>query len=67
MRRVVVDTAPGFAVNAGIDYEVFSCGLANIDVKKLILRPGASVISGLLHARVNLDPWVVGASVRYRF
>lgn len=67
VRRVVVDTAPGFAFNAGLDYEVSSHWLANIDVKKLILRPEASVNSGLVHARVNLDPWVVGASVRYRF
>ena len=67
VRRVVVDTAPGFAFNAGLDYEVSSHWLANIDVKKLILRPEASVNSGLVHARVELDPWVVGASVRYRF
>ena len=67
VRRVVVDHAPGFAFNAGLDYEVSSHWLANIDVKKLILRPEASVNSGLVHARVNLDPWVVGASVRYRF
>ncbi len=67
VRRVVVDTAPGFAFNAGIDYEISPHWLANVDVKKLILRPEASVNSGLVHARVNLDPWIVGASVRYRF
>jgi outer membrane protein len=67
VRRVMVDTAPGFALNLGTDYEIAPNWLANIDVKKLLLRPEASVNSGLLHARVNLDPWVAGASVRYRF
>jgi outer membrane protein len=65
--RVRVDTAPGFALNAGLDYEIAPNWLANLDVKKIFLRPEASVNSGLVSARVNLDPWVVGAAVRYRF
>ena len=62
-----VDTTVGYALNLGADYEVAPNWLVNFDVKKIFLRPDASVNSGLLHARVNLDPWVVGASVRYRF
>lgn len=67
VNRVRVDAAPGFALNAGVDYEIAPNWLANLDVKKIFLRPEASVNSGLVNARVNLDPWVVGASVRYRF
>lgn len=65
--RVIVDTAIGFALNIGADYEIAPNWLLNADVKKLFLRPDASVNSGLVHARVDLDPWIVGASVRYRF
>ena len=65
--RLRIDSTPGFALNAGLDYEIAPNWLANLDVKKILLRPEASVNSGLIHARVNLDPWVVGASVRYRF
>jgi len=65
--RVRVDSAPGFALVAGLDYEVAPNWLANIDVKKILLRPHASVNSGAIGARVELDPLIVGASVRYRF
>lgn len=67
VNRVRVDSAPGFAMVAGLDYEVAPNWLLNIDAKKILLRPDASVNSGAINARVNLDPWVVGASVRYRF
>lgn len=65
--RVRVDSTPAFAMVAGVDYELAPNWLLNADVKKILLRPDASVNSGLVNARVNLDPWVVGASVRYRF
>ncbi|MBK1660525.1 OmpW/AlkL family protein [Paracraurococcus ruber] len=67
VNRVRVDSAPGFAVVAGLDYELAPNWLLNLDAKKILLRPDASVNSGLVNARVNLDPWVVGASLRYRF
>ena len=60
-----VDSAVGFAMVAGLHYEITPNWLANIDVKKILLQPHASVNSGLVNARVNLDPWVVGAAVRY--
>ncbi|MDN3564487.1 OmpW family protein [Paeniroseomonas aquatica] len=67
VNRLVVDTAVGFALNLGADYEIAPNWLVNADLKKLFLRPDASVNSGLVHARVDLDPWIIGASVRYRF
>ncbi|WP_235907815.1 OmpW/AlkL family protein [Siccirubricoccus phaeus] len=67
VNRVRVDSAPGFALVAGLDYEIAPNWLANIDVKKIFLRPTASVNSGAINARVNLDPLIVGASIRYRF
>ena len=67
INRVRVDSTPAFAVVAGVDYELAPNWLLNVDAKKILLRPDASVNSGGVTARVNLDPWVVGASVRYRF
>ncbi|MCB4825081.1 OmpW/AlkL family protein [Roseicella aerolata] len=67
VNRVRIDSTPAFAMVAGVDYEVAPNWLVNLDAKKILLRPDASVNSGLVNARVNLDPWVVGASVRYRF
>src|SRR5215213_4383343 len=58
--RVRIDSTPAFAMVAGVDYELAPNWLLNADVKKILLRPDASVNSGLVNARVNLDPWVVG-------
>jgi len=67
VNRVRIDTTPGFALNAGLDYEITPHWLANLDVKKIFLRPDVSVNSGMIRGRADLDPWVIGASVRYRF
>ncbi|MCO6419484.1 OmpW family protein [Siccirubricoccus sp. KC 17139] len=67
VNRVRVDSAPGFALVVGLDYEIAPNWLANIDVKKIFLRPTASVNSGAVNARVELDPLILGASIRYRF
>lgn len=63
---VKVDNAWGVALNAGVDYEVTPNWLVNFDVKKLFLRPDVTV-NGSIGAKADLDPWIVGASVRYRF
>lgn len=65
--RVRIDSTPAFAMVAGVDYELAPNWLLNVDAKKILLRPDVSVNSGAVTARANLDPWVVGASVRYRF
>ncbi|MDI3308360.1 MAG: OmpW family outer membrane protein [Acetobacteraceae bacterium] len=67
VNRVRIDTTPGFALNAGLDYEITPHWLANLDVKKIFLRPDVSVNSGMIRGHADLDPWVIGASVRYRF
>lgn len=67
VNRVRIDSTPAFAAVIGVDYELMPNWLLNLDVKKILLRPDVSVNSGAVTARANLDPWVVGASVRYRF
>jgi outer membrane protein len=64
---VDVRNAWGFALNAGFDYEISPNWLANVDVKRLWLSPDVSVNGGAVRGEAELDPWIVGASVRYRF
>jgi len=65
--KVDVENAWGWALNAGVDYELTPQWGINFDVKKLFLRPDVTVNSGAIGARADLDPWIVGAAVRYRF
>lgn len=57
------------AVQIGFDYMIDRHWGFNVDVKKLWLRPnwdGDSNV-GALTGKVNLDPWLIGAGVTYRF
>jgi len=65
--KVDVKNDFGFAVNFGLDVELSPHWLVNFDAKRLWLDPGVSVNSGAIRARADLDPWIVGASLRYRF
>lgn len=67
VEKVDVTNSWGWALNAGVDIEVAPRWAVNFDVKKLFLRPDVSVNSGAIGARADLDPWIVGAGVRYRF
>lgn len=64
---VDVKNAFGVALNAGIDIELAPNWVANFDVKHLWLRPDVRVNDGAINATTRLDPWIVGAGVRYRF
>jgi outer membrane protein len=53
----------------GFDYMIDRHWGFNVDVKKLWLRPnwdGTSSV-GALTGKVNLDPWLIGAGVTYKF
>lgn len=57
-------------VQVGFDYMVTSHVGLNIDVKKLWLRPDwTGTLGGVVPVtgRVNLDPWLVGAGLTYKF
>jgi len=66
---VDVRNAFGLALNVGMDIELAPNWLMNIDVKKLFLRPDVAVDTALgrVNATADLDPWIVGIGVRYRF
>lgn len=65
-----VHNAAGGALQIGFDYMIDRHWGLNFDVKKYYLRPnydavvnGAIAVSG----RANIDPWLVGGGVTYRF
>jgi outer membrane protein len=57
----------GYALQAGVDYALGGAWSLNLDVKKIFLRTDVSVNSGAVTAKVDLDPWIVGLGVGYRF
>jgi outer membrane protein len=66
---VDVRNAFGVALNGGIDIEIAPNWLLNFDVKWIYLRPDVAVDTsvGRIGANANLDPWIFGVGVRYRF
>ena len=61
------DSNIAYALQAGIDIAVDEHWAVNFDVKKLYHNVDASVNNGAIKADVDLDPWVFGAGVGYRF
>lgn len=57
----------GYALQAGFDYKLDDHWLLNADVKKIFLNTDVSVNGGAVTADVDLDPWVFGMGVGYRF
>lgn len=57
----------GYALQAGVDYAVADNWYVNFDVKKIFLSTDVSMNGGAITADVDLDPWLVGAGVGYRF
>lgn len=56
------------ALQAGFDIPIVdNCFYANVDVKKLFLKTTANFNNGAIIADVDLDPWLVGAGIAYRF
>lgn len=56
----------GYALQAGADYGLNKNWSINADVKKIFLNTKA-VVNGSANADINLDPWIFGVGVGYRF
>ena len=67
--RLNIDDSFGFAAQVGFDYMINRNWGINVDVKRIMIRPDATVRLGLvpITAKVHIDPWVVGVGVTYRF
>lgn len=62
-----IDNGVGVALQAGADYWITKNFGLNLDVKKIFLNVDASVENGAANADIDLDPWLIGAGVSYRF
>lgn len=63
-----VDGGFGYAVQAGFDYWLNDNWGVNVDAKYINLDVDVTVNDGALHAYdVDLDPWILGVGVSYRF
>ncbi len=63
-----VDNGIGLAAQVGFDYWINDNWGFNLDAKYLDLNVDASVSSGAVKASdVDIDPWIIGAGVSYRF
>lgn len=61
------DGSFGWALQAGADYWLDEHWGLNLDVKKVWVDVDASINNGAITGNVELDPWIVGAGVSYRF
>ncbi len=61
------DNNIAYALQAGIDIGLDEHWAINADVKKLWHNVDVSINSGAVTADVDLDPWIFGVGVAYRF
>ena len=61
------ETSFGWALQFGVDYMLDKHWLINLDVKKLFLNTDVSINNGAIRADVDIDPWIVGVGIGYRF
>ncbi|MCI5050216.1 MAG: outer membrane beta-barrel protein [Rickettsiales bacterium] len=61
------DNGISYALQAGIDIGLNDHWAVNADIKKLWHNVDASINSGAVTADVDLDPWVFGVGIAYRF
>lgn len=57
----------GWALQFGVDYMLTEHWLLNLDVKKLFLSTDVSLNGGAIKADVDIDPWIIGVGLGYRF
>jgi outer membrane protein len=56
-----------YALQAGVDIGIDEHWAVNLDVKKLFHNTNVTINGGAIEADVDLDPWVIGAGIAYRF
>lgn len=63
------DDSFGYALQAGFDYGINENWAFNMDVKKVMINTDVSIQSGAtpIRADVDIDPWIFGLGLAYRF
>lgn len=67
VNKIDADTAVAPAVQVGFDYQISGPWMLNLDVKKLFLDTDVSLNDGAITADVDIDPWIFGFGIGYRF
>ncbi len=57
----------GWVLQAGADLKIDDHWMLNVDVKKVFLDTDVSINGGAITAKVDIDPWIFGAGIGYRF
>ncbi|MBS0321848.1 MAG: OmpW family protein [Proteobacteria bacterium] len=63
----VSNTSVGGALQAGIDYYIDKHWLLNADVKYIWMNTDVTLPGGATLTKLDIDPWVYGVGVGYRF
>lgn len=61
------DDSFGVAFQAGADFPIGNGWSFNVDVKKIYINTDVSINAGAVTADVDINPWVVGAGLGYRY
>ena len=61
------DDSFGLALQVGFDYAIDDKWSVNFDVKKLFINLSGTVTGAGTPVSIDIDPWVVGLGVGYRF
>jgi outer membrane protein len=65
------DDALGFVLGAGIDFDLNDQWCLNVDIKKVYLSTDATIkvpgVAGDVVADVDIDPWILGVGLGYKF
>jgi outer membrane protein len=62
-----IDNGFGYALQIGVDYFIDESWHVNFDVKRLWLNLDGELNNGAIAADIDVDPWIVGLGVGYRF
>jgi outer membrane protein len=57
----------GLALQAGVDYKIDKNWSLNLDVKKVQIGRDLNTTAGVKVSHLNVDPWLVGVGIGYRF
>jgi len=67
VNSIEYDDSFGAAFQVGADYGITENVAVNFDVKKIMINPDVTINGGAINADVDIDPWVIGVGLAYRF
>lgn len=61
------ENSVGWALQIGVDYRLTDSWYINADVKRLFLDTDVNINNGGVKADVDVDPWIFGMGIGYKF